>query len=101
MFEIPIVFARIRKGAHHIFIDQTRLPYHLSLHQLDMIALHKSGLIQPEAPIKIPKIRFDYPALAHEYSHQIQNGEFLTESDLAGSRGVSRAWVGTVMSRNK
>jgi hypothetical protein len=65
IFEIPIVFVNNRKGAKHIFIDHERLPIYLNLHQSDMIALREAGLIQPEAPAKIPKLQIDYTALAH------------------------------------
>jgi hypothetical protein len=70
-------------------IDDKRLQYYLALHQSDMIELQEAGLIQTEAPTKITKTRFGYPALAQEYSYRLQSGEFLTRAELARHFGVS------------
>ncbi len=97
IFEIPIVFTNNRRGAKHIFIDQTRLPYYLNLHQSDMVPLREAGLIQPEPKEKIRKMRIDHPALVREYSRRLQSGEFSTRAALARSIGVGRAWISKVM----
>ncbi len=98
-YELPIVFANNPKGAKHIFIDPARLPYFLAIHQRDMIALREAGLIQAEVPVRIPKIRIEYAALAQEYLQKLNGGEFPTRADLARSIGVSRAWISKVMKR--
>ena len=99
LFEIPVVFTNKYKGAKKIFIDSSRLPYYLNLHQSDIVELREAGLIEPDAPAKIPRIRVDYPALAQEYKRRIDSGEFSTRADLARSIGVSRAWITKVIQR--
>ena len=94
-----MVFANNAKRAKHIFIDHSRLPHYMNLHKSDMNALRKAGLIQPEAPVEVPKMRIDYPALAKEYRKKLGNGDFESRSDLARSIGMSRAWTWRVMNR--
>ena len=96
-YEIPIVFANNPKGAKHIFIDYTRLPFYLNLLPADFVGLRKHGLIHPEAPVKVPRIRVNYPLLAQEYQQKLESKEFVTRAELARSLGVSRAWISKVM----
>jgi hypothetical protein len=100
MFEIPIIFINNNKGAKHIVIDRTRLPYFLSLSQTDIIGLREVGLIQPEARAKIPKMKIDYPSLAQEYRQLLSSGVCKDRADIARLLGVSRAWVSKVMNRS-
>ena len=87
------------KGAKHIFINHARLPCYLNLRQVDMVALRESGLIQQEAPIKVPKMRIDYQELAQEYRKRLTSCEFETNFDLANTIGVSRVWISKVFSK--
>lgn len=66
-----------------------------------MIELQRAGLIQPEAPAKVSKLRMDYCALGKEYSQQLESGAIATRADLARSLGVSRAWISKVLNRYK
>jgi len=99
MVEIPIIFTNIRKGAKHIFMNPTRLPYYLSLQQSDVTTLQRDELVQPELPVKIIKPKIDYPSLAQSYRQKIENGSFATRADLARSIGVSSAWISKVLNR--
>ena len=101
MLEIPIVFPKIRKGAHRRFIDHIRLPYYLNLDQSDMTALRDAGLIQQKVPAKIPKMRIDYLALAYEYRRRLHSGESPMKTDLARSMGVNRTWAAKVMKKGE
>jgi hypothetical protein len=46
MVEIRVIFARIRKGAHYIYIDHARLPYYLNLRQSDMTDLREARFVR-------------------------------------------------------
>lgn len=97
--EIPIKFSNNAKGAKHIVIDPARLPYYLDLKSSDLVRLRKAGLIEPEAPARIPKPRIDYPRLAQEYKQKLDSEKYSTRSALARDLGVSRAWITEIFKR--
>jgi hypothetical protein len=97
--EIPIFIANNRNGAKQILIDPTRLPNLLTLQKSDLVNLQRDGLIPPQAPVKIPRVRVDYPALAQEYGRQLSSGKYSTRAGLARTIGVTRAWVTKVMKK--
>ncbi len=96
--EIPIVLVNNDKGGKHIVINPTSFPYFLNLNQSDIETLKQSGLMEKSAPKFIPK-RINYGALATEYKHKIESGEFSNRSALARSLGVSRSWVTQVLGK--
>ena len=100
-FEIPIVLVNNDKGARHIVINSTRFHYFLDLKEPDVETLKRAGLMETSSAKTNLKSRINYDALASEYKHKIESGEFSNRSALARSLGVSRAWVTKVMNRQE
>lgn len=94
-----LFFTNNVRGAKHIIIDPVRLPFYFDLKPIDFVELREAGLLQPEAPVKVPRLRIDYHALAEEYRKKLDDGGFATRADLARSLGVSQTWIAKVMNR--